>query len=147
MIAKEVLALSSLLTYQQIKIQYHWRRFRALLIVGNGELEHDLKLGYGKIPGVHFIGFQNQSVMPSVYQAADIFVLPSIGPGETWGMAVNEAMATGKTILVSDVVGCAFDLVIPGVNGDIFLAGNKQSLKGSMQKMPLTKKSISKNGK
>ena len=29
----------------------------------------------------------------------DIFVLPSRGPGETWGLAVNEAMACGKPVI------------------------------------------------
>ncbi len=40
-----------------------------------------------------FLDFQNQQKMPLVYRLCDIFVLPSMGPGETWGLAVNEAMA------------------------------------------------------
>ncbi|RZK39362.1 MAG: glycosyltransferase, partial [Pedobacter sp.] len=53
----------------------------------------------------HFMDFQNQTQMPAVYQACDLFCLPSQGPGETWGLAVNEAMACGKAVLVSDKVG------------------------------------------
>jgi glycosyltransferase involved in cell wall biosynthesis len=73
--------------------------------------------------------FQNQSVMPSIYHACDVFCLPSSGPGETWGLAVNEAMAAGKAILVSDKVGCAVDLVVPGITGEVFIAGNIIDLK------------------
>jgi len=59
--------------------------------------------------------FQNQTQMPAIYQSADLFCLPSKGPGETWGLAVNEAMASGRAVLVSDKVGCAIDLVDPTV--------------------------------
>jgi glycosyltransferase involved in cell wall biosynthesis len=77
---------------------------------------------------VHFMDFQNQSYMPVVYQACDIFCLPSQGPGETWGLAINEAMACGKVILASDKVGCAIDLVQPGINGMIFKADDLMDL-------------------
>jgi len=40
----------------------------------------------------------------------DLFVLPSAF-GETWGLAVNEAMACGRPVLLSDRVGCASDVV------------------------------------
>lgn len=79
------------------------------LFVGNGELEIEMKSKAGT--NVFFLPFQNQSLMPVVYRLGDVYVLPSKGPGETWGLAVNEAMACGKTVLVSDKVGCAVDLV------------------------------------
>ena len=66
--------------------------------------------------------------MPVVYQACDLFCLPSRGPGETWGLAVNEAMAAGKAILVSNKVGCAIDLVEPTKNGETFESGNELDL-------------------
>ncbi|MFC0514562.1 glycosyltransferase family 4 protein [Mucilaginibacter angelicae] len=84
-----------------------------LLFVGNGGLETRLKTRAAGKRNVHFLEFQNQSAMPAVYQACDLFCLPSAGPGETWGLAVNEAMAAGKAVLVSDKCGCAADLVKP----------------------------------
>jgi len=48
---------------------------------------------------------------------ADIYVLPSASDGgwrETWGLGVNEAMASGAVPVVSDQVGCAPDLVGQG---------------------------------
>jgi glycosyltransferase involved in cell wall biosynthesis len=99
-----------------------------LLFVGNGVLENQLKEKAAGKTNVHFMDFQNQTYMPAVYQAADLFCLPSKGPAETWGLVVNEAMACKKAVLVSDKVGCAFDLVKPGYNGMIFKAGDVDAL-------------------
>ena len=99
-----------------------------LLFVGNGALEDRLKEKASGKANVHFMDFQNQTYMPVVYQAADLFCLPSKGPAETWGLVVNEAMACKKAILVSDKVGCAIDLVKPGYNGAIFKAGDINAL-------------------
>jgi glycosyltransferase involved in cell wall biosynthesis len=99
-----------------------------LLFVGNGPLEHELKRKAEKDTRVHFMEFKNQSEMPVVFQACDLFCLPSKGPGETWGLAINEAMASGKAILVSDKVGAAADLVEPGKNGGIFKADDSADL-------------------
>lgn len=82
-----------------------------LIFVGNGVLESELKHRAKNIPNVHFMPFQNQSAMPVVYRIADVFCLPSVGPGETWGLAVNEAMACGVAIIVSSKCGCAANLV------------------------------------
>ena len=91
-----------------------------LIIAGSGELEEKLKSSAAGDKNIHFLGFQNQKDMPVVYRMGDLFCLPSQGPGETWGLAVNEAMASGRAVLVSDKVGCAVDLVKEGHNGAIF---------------------------
>ncbi|HZX57862.1 MAG TPA: glycosyltransferase family 4 protein [Mucilaginibacter sp.] len=103
-----------------------------LLFAGNGQLEEKLKLKAVDLKNIHFTGFQNQTVMPVIYQACDLFCLPSKGPGETWGLAVNEAMACGKAVLLSDKVGCAVDLVKKSYNGDIFEGGNRDALENSL---------------
>jgi len=100
------------------------------LFVGNGELEQTMK-SYA-MGNVQFLPFQNQSLMPVVYRLGDVFVLPSKGPGETWGLAVNEAMACGKPVLVSDKVGCAVDLVENGENGFVFNSSNLDDLTKKM---------------
>jgi glycosyltransferase involved in cell wall biosynthesis len=106
-----------------------------LLFTGNGPLEKELKEKAAGHKKIHFLPFQNQRAMPTVYQACDLFCLPSKGPGETWGMAVNEAMAAGKAVLVSNKVGCAPDLITPGVNGFIFDAGNLNSLTDCLRQL------------
>jgi glycosyltransferase involved in cell wall biosynthesis len=111
-----------------------------LLFVGNGPLEGALKLRAEGHTNIHFVDFQNQSQMPVVYQVCDLFCLPSAGPGETWGLAINEAMIAGKAILASDKVGSAIDLVQPGLNGDIFKANDLNSLTAKLD-------ALTKNGK
>ena len=91
-----------------------------LIIAGSGELEEKLRSVYGDNKNIRFAGFQNQQQMPALYAACDVFVLPSRGPGETWGLAINEAMAAGKAILASDACGASLDLVKAGINGYVF---------------------------
>lgn len=99
-----------------------------LIFTGNGQLESTLKHTAGEHKNIHFIDFKNQSYMPVIYQACDLFCLPSKGPGESWGLAVNEAMACGKAVLVSDKCGCAVDLVEDKKNGAIFKSENLDDL-------------------
>lgn len=105
------------------------------LFVGNGHLQARMKKEATQLKNVSFLDFQNQSRMPVVYRLGDVFVLPSRGPGETWGLAVNEAMTCGRPVVVSDKVGCAPDLVKEGENGFVFEAGNLQALKESIMKL------------
>src|SRR5207249_10045689 len=51
----------------------------------------------------------NQSEMVRVYAAADCLAVPS-DARETWGLVVNEALASGLPCVLSDRVGCAPDL-------------------------------------
>ena len=50
---------------------------------------------------------------------SEVVVLPS-AYGETWGLVINEAMASGKAVIVSKKVGCAIDLVKERINGFYF---------------------------
>ncbi len=89
-----------------------------LVLVGNGPLEQHLKSIANGFENILFLDFQNQSKMPLVYNLADVFVLPSLS--ETWGLAINEAMASGKAVLASDKVACTMDIINNNVNGYIF---------------------------
>ena len=105
----------------------------SLLFVGNGELESELKTQATNHPHGYFAPFQNQSQMPRTYAIADLVVLPSYGSGETWGLAINEAMCLAKAVLVSDHVGCAADLVHSHQNGLVFPAGDISALVEALQ--------------
>jgi glycosyltransferase involved in cell wall biosynthesis len=61
-----------------------------------------------------------------VYRLGDIFILPSRGPEETWGLGANEAMASGCAVMLSEKVGGAVDLVKEGQNGIVFRIGDLQ---------------------
>lgn len=100
----------------------------SLVFVGSGVLEARLMAAAGAHPKIYFAPFQNQTLMPRTYCAADIFVLPSRSESETWGLAINEAMCMGRAVIVSDHVGCARDLVMPYRNGLIFPAGDVAAL-------------------
>jgi glycosyltransferase involved in cell wall biosynthesis len=99
-----------------------------VLLAGEGELRGELETwGRQHLAGdAHFLGFQNQSELPALYDLADVFVLPS--NKEAYGLVVNEAMNAGKPVIASDQVGCWPDLVHPGVNGAVFPAGNAVAL-------------------
>jgi len=73
--------------------------------------------------------------MPVTYRLGDVFVLPSAGPNETWGLSINEAMASGKPVLVSNRCGGAVDLVVEGENGYVFQSGNQRDLVEKMNLM------------
>jgi glycosyltransferase involved in cell wall biosynthesis len=96
-----------------------------VLIIGNGVLENKLKERAAGDRRIIFLDFQNQQKMPVVYRLADLFILPSTGPDETWGLAVNEAMACGRAVLVSSKAGCAIDLVRDKENG-LILKGDRE---------------------
>lgn len=104
------------------------RRRAHALMVGEGPLRksleaiaarHDLK--------VTFAGFRNQSELPDVYAAADALVLPS-DSGETWGLVVNEAMASLRPAVVSRSAGCCADLIVEGETGHAYDCGDTEGL-------------------
>lgn len=103
------------------------RRF-TLIMAGSGQLESDLRgfCAEHSLDEVVFPGFVNQSELPPLYAASDIFVLPS--EHEPWGLSVNEAMCAALPIVVSREVGCVADLVEDGVNGYTPEAGDIDGL-------------------
>ena len=99
-----------------------------LLIVGDGEERARLEARARELSleGVRFPGFRNQSELPSFFALADVFVLPS--RHEPWGLIVNEAMASGCAVIVSNEVGAHADLVTDGVEGFVFPVGDIEAL-------------------
>ncbi len=104
-----------------------------LVVAGSGPLEDELRRAASET--VHFLGFQNQSRMPVVYRLGDVFVMPSRGPGETWGLAINEAMACGRAVVASTKVGGAPDLIEDGENGFLFESDDVSDLTSSLQRL------------
>jgi glycosyltransferase involved in cell wall biosynthesis len=90
----------------------------SFVMVGDGALRDEVKRLAADIPNILFVDFQNQTIMPSVYRIGDVYIMPSIS--ETWGMGINEAMASGVPVMASDQVGCAVDLVLENKTGMTF---------------------------
>jgi glycosyltransferase involved in cell wall biosynthesis len=99
-----------------------------LIMAGSGELDQELRAFCADhaLDNAVFTGFVNQSELPALYAASDIFVLPS--EHEPWGLAVNEAMCAGLPVVVSRELGCVPDLVKDGVNGYTPAAGDVDGL-------------------
>lgn len=102
-----------------------------ILFVGAGELAGELRTNCsvafdgvrenagqsndqndGTRPRASFTGFLNQTEISRAFVAADCLALPS-DHRETWGLIVNEAMASGLPCITSDACGCSEDLVAP----------------------------------
>jgi glycosyltransferase involved in cell wall biosynthesis len=106
-----------------------------VLLAGDGELRSacEQRARANRLPAT-FTGFLNQQEIARAYVASDALVLPS-DAGETWGLVVNEAMACGRPAIVSDLVGCQPDLVLPGETGEVFACGDVDSLATAMGRM------------
>ncbi len=100
-----------------------------LLVAGDGELA-DAVRAEAALVGVRVAmrGFVNQSEMPGMFAAADCLLLPSAS--ETWGMVVNEALASGLPCIVTDRVGAARDLVAGGDGGWVVPVGDVEAMSG-----------------
>lgn len=88
-------------------------------LVGDGPLSdalHDRVRALRLEGAVHFSGFRQYGELPAWFAHASALVLPSTS--EQWGLVVNEAMAAGLPVAVSDACGCAEDLVKD--NGVVF---------------------------
>lgn len=99
-----------------------------LVIVGSGEEEANLRSLADALGGqrIRFLGFRNQSQLPLIFAASDVFVLP--GDTESWGLVINEVMAAGIPVVVSNEIGAAPDLVQGRETGFVFPCGNLHEL-------------------
>lgn len=105
-----------------------------LVIAGGGPLRENLsrQIAERNIGAcVHLVGVKTYDELPELYANAGTFVLPS-GCDE-WGLVVNEAMAAGLPILVSNAAGCRRDLVRDGLNGYGFDPCNREQLAARLQ--------------
>ncbi|MDY7014138.1 MAG: glycosyltransferase family 4 protein [Cyanobacteriota bacterium] len=105
-----------------------------LLLAGDGPQREELEAEAQTLQvsdRVRFLGFLNQSQLPSAYCVADLFVLPS--DYEPFGMVVGEAMLCGCAVVASDRVGARADLVIPGKTGFIYPCGDIEALAAILQ--------------
>jgi glycosyltransferase involved in cell wall biosynthesis len=100
-----------------------WR----LKIAGTGPLEKTLRQwsqAGSRASRVEFLGYVQQNRMGKVYRGADILVFPSIR--DVYPLVMVEALYNGLYVVASDRCAVSFDMLIPGVNGQIASPENAQ---------------------
>jgi len=88
-----------------------------LAFVGDGKHEARFRQYCAEKPltNVRFLGFRQRAETPRIYAASDVFVFPTLG--DTYGMAIDEAMACGLPVIASESCGEIKDRVVDGVTG------------------------------
>jgi glycosyltransferase involved in cell wall biosynthesis len=108
---------------------YHFKGGRwGLVIAGTGPEEGKIKqnIPSSLCMSIEFPGWVRYKDLPSLYQTASCFIIPSIV--EPWGVVVNEALASGLPVLISHNCGCLPELCHEGVNGYSFDPLNVEQL-------------------
>jgi glycosyltransferase involved in cell wall biosynthesis len=105
-----------------------------LVIVGNGpELDHLTKLVSDlQLKNIEFTGFVDNDALNELYFNVDAFILSSFS--ETWGLVVNEAMAAGLPVLLSNGINAVNTLLVEGENGFSFDPVNLTEITGAILK-------------
>ena len=83
-----------------------------LVLLGDGPLRETLNSQLSTLnlhSHVHLHGFKQYDELPVYYALANAFVHPSTT--EQWGLVVNEAIASGLPVIVSERCGCSPELV------------------------------------
>lgn len=111
------------------------RQSWSLILVGDGPeraaIEQKIaEHGLGRT--IVLVGYADFLETARWLASATALVLPSRA-SEQWGLVVNEAMATGLPVVVSDICGCAPDLVSEGQTGYTFPAGDRAALTHALQ--------------
>ena len=104
------------------------------MLLGDGPLKSDLcRLisDLGLQAHVHLPGFEPYDELPIYYALANAFVHASTT--EQWGLVVNEAIASGLPVIVSERCGCVPELVQG--NGFTFDPTNEHELTARLLEM------------
>ncbi len=100
-----------------------------LVFAGEGPLRPSLEAEAGTLgvrEHVRFLGFANQSELPSIYTASDLLVVPS--EYEPFAVVVNESSCCRCPVAASDKVGAAGDLIFPVNPAFVFPCGDTAAL-------------------
>ncbi|HEY8776052.1 MAG TPA: glycosyltransferase [Gaiellaceae bacterium] len=79
------------------------------------------------------LGHVAEAELAQMYVDADVFAL--LSHHEPWGVAVNEAAASGLPLLLSDRVGAASDLLAEGKNGFLVPAGDVREAAAALTRL------------
>ena len=83
------------------------------------------------LSNVHFLSFQKKERLALLYNAADLFVLPT--REDIWGLVINEALAFGLPTITTDRCVAGLELIEDGVNGYVVPVGDAKALAEKIQ--------------
>jgi len=120
-----------------------------LTIIGDGPSRDLLesiasRLGIGD--RAEFVGFIANEKVVEYLNNFDIFVMPSIGEGETFGVAAVEAMATGLPVVASRIGGLP-EVIDDGKTGILVEPGNVEELTKALEFYILSRESRIEHGR
>ena len=104
------------------------------LIVGDGDTStyyKKLSVSLGLSSRVHFLGKIPAYMLPPIYNAADVLILPSTRT-ESFGMPLIEALACGTPVIASLLPGVK-DAIVSGVDGFLVPLSDTDSLTKTLQ--------------
>ena len=113
-----------------------------LLIIGDGPERNRLEKLCEDLNLSNVVFLCARAEIEPYFVLCDILVLPSIilRIHEEWGVVVNEAMSVSKPVIVTDGVGCAYELVKNSVNGYIVPEKDPDALFKAMEKLIINDK-------
>ncbi len=126
------LLVSAYAEYRQLVGAEAWD----LVLCGDGKLRPQLESQikeFNLTNYIHLPGFLQQDRLLPYFAHAGCFVHASIQ--EQWGLVINEAMAAGLPVIVSNRCGCFEDLLLEGINGFGFDPQNQAQLTTLMLKI------------
>ena len=135
--------ISAYAAYQQVVGDDAWD----LILCGDGETRSQLEAQIDLLKlqdRIHLPGFLQQDRLLPYFAHADCFIHASTQ--EQWGLVINEAMAAGLPVLVSNRCGCFEDLVLDGINGFGFDPQNQLQLTNLMFKISSGEVDLAKMG-
>jgi glycosyltransferase involved in cell wall biosynthesis len=110
-----------------------------LIIAGEGpeKLRLQKRCRELSLNNVVFTGYVSEEEKAGFFLLSDFIVYPTVTiiVPEEWGLAVNEAMSVGKPAVVTTAVGCAFELVKPGITGFVVPEKDAMHLSDAIKKL------------
>ncbi len=101
-----------------------------LVIIGDGEQKEEVMNTISHTSDIEYFAFMQQDELKVMYAKSSALIIPSTY--DTWGLVINEAMASGLPVWASDKCRAAKILIKDRVNGFIFDPLNENSIKQAL---------------
>lgn len=89
-----------------------------LSLIGKGPLETWIREKTKHVENIELLDHVPNAEIDRVFYTHDVLILPS--QREPWGLVVEEALAYGVPVIVSDQVGCHPEIIAHQINGYVF---------------------------